>query len=567
MGRSVSLKILELHIAEDIDFILESATDSDLESWDLEDVSEKIDEIDSVMKEFRDVHAQLKNSLGAEYPILYPGYVDKTQKCEAFLRKCKSRCEILRSWVEKASLDDLKVCLKIELSVFRERLATEIGGLDFASADVSELEDGRSRCECLLDDFYQFLARANVAIRNDNDVELQTLFDDTLELLYGRISELSKKVIFVETALVATESCVKSPVKKEPLKPVFEDLFSIVQSRDVKEDNLRNANNLDIPIPGFSDDGIIAEPRLGPAAIPDDQGADMSLLSEQGGSKEGIDDSLQMQESRTGSKLVEIGSCSQVSASDLLPENRRTLKQTEQDDTFHFYRHALHWATCAKLQLKLWLRDQVVERNRFIYFSNEHILSKQITETTLHKTYIFKEMVRPRLSPIQWETLILQISSIFPTGMANQTVGVEILVLLTHNGLLSNSRATTNPFLLSNEQQQFAGSRWDGAVCQVAQRSWEREQKGLERRPTHCVAIDLWPIVSGGINDTFLYFRVFNFSLGVGVLRMARFHARILLPFLLFILFFYCLHFLPFSLQFFCSTFVRQSCCLSSCHS
>ena len=144
MGRSVSLKILELHIAEDIDFILESATDSDLESWDLEDVSEKIDEIDSVMKEFRDVHAQLKNSLGAEYPILYPGYVDKTQKCEAFLRKCKSRCEILRSWVEKASLDDLKVCLKIELSVFRERLATEIGGLDVASADAAVLNANKN---------------------------------------------------------------------------------------------------------------------------------------------------------------------------------------------------------------------------------------------------------------------------------------------------------------------------------------------------------------------------------------------------------------------------------------
>ena len=66
----------------------------------------------------------------------------------------------------------------------------------------------------ICDDFYQFLVRAKSAIQNEVDDELQTLFDE------------------------------KSPVKNEPLKPVAEDLFSIVQSRGGKE-KLRAGSKLE----------------------------------------------------------------------------------------------------------------------------------------------------------------------------------------------------------------------------------------------------------------------------------------------------------------------------------
>ena len=198
-----SLKTLELKTSEDIEAILES--ESDLDRLDLEDLSDKIIEMNSALKDFRHVHAQLKDSDSAGHGTLYPGYKDKIKACNAFIRNCKDRCKKLRSGVDKASLDDLRSSHMIEVSVFRDRVTGEISGLDIASADISELKDGQSRCESLLNDYYQCLGRAKVSLRNDVSADLQRVFDDTLKLISGRISELREKIKSVKIALIKTQ--------------------------------------------------------------------------------------------------------------------------------------------------------------------------------------------------------------------------------------------------------------------------------------------------------------------------------------------------------------------------
>ena len=214
-----SLKTLELQISEDIEAILES--ESELENLDLEDLSDKIIEMNSVLREFRHIHAQLKDTV--DHAKLYPGYKDKTQACNAFIRECKNRCKNLRSCAEIASLDDLRSSLKIEISVFKDRVTGEINGLDIASADISELKDGRFRCESLLNDYYQCLGKIKVSLKNEVGAELQSQLDDTLKLISGRISELREKIKSEKIALVKTESAEKSRLEKASRERLVEE--------------------------------------------------------------------------------------------------------------------------------------------------------------------------------------------------------------------------------------------------------------------------------------------------------------------------------------------------------
>ena len=213
MGDSESLKTLELQISEDVESILES--EPDLLSWDLEDLNDKISEMNSALKEFRHIHAELKNSVDVDHPTLYPKYKDKCLACNTFVKKCKDRCKVLRSDAEKASREDLRSTLIIEVSVLKERITGEIAGLDIESADVSELKDGRIRCESLLSEYYQFLGRAKIALRNIVDAGLQDIFDETLKLISDRISELRTQVKSVETNLAKTESDEKARLASE----------------------------------------------------------------------------------------------------------------------------------------------------------------------------------------------------------------------------------------------------------------------------------------------------------------------------------------------------------------
>ena len=216
-----SLKTLELQTSEDIEAILES--ESELDSLDLEDLSDKIIEMNSALKDFRHVHAQIKDSDSAGHGTLYPGYKDKIKACNAFIRDCKDRCKKLRSGADKASLDDLRSSHMIEVSVFRDRVTGEISGLDIASANISELKDGQSRCESLLNDYYQCLGRAKVSLRNDVSADLQRVFDDTLKLISGRISELREKIKSEKIALIKTESAEISRLEKVSRESLIEE--------------------------------------------------------------------------------------------------------------------------------------------------------------------------------------------------------------------------------------------------------------------------------------------------------------------------------------------------------
>ena len=184
-------KVLELQIFDDIKYIYDSnAVLDDLGT--LEDLTEVLDEISLLNKQYRHVHVELKFLMGDDYADAYKEYDQRLEGMKKFISSVKKRIKTLNSSKVESDKNNLTSALKIEEGIFRERFDKEL--VEFRLDNVVEIRENCSKLEALLQEYYRLFSKAKIGLAGDFEAVFAKTFDDMITLIRDKIDEGKKAV-------------------------------------------------------------------------------------------------------------------------------------------------------------------------------------------------------------------------------------------------------------------------------------------------------------------------------------------------------------------------------------
>ena len=129
-------RVLELKIFDDIMYIYDNNTVlDDLET--VEELTEVLEEISLLNKQYRHVHVELKFLMGDDYADAYKEHDKRLQAMKTFISSVKTRIKTVNSTKVDTEKNNLTSALKIEQGIFHERFEKELA--DFRVDNVFEI--------------------------------------------------------------------------------------------------------------------------------------------------------------------------------------------------------------------------------------------------------------------------------------------------------------------------------------------------------------------------------------------------------------------------------------------
>ena len=203
-------RMLELRIFDDIKNVYDVNVDlEDLET--VEDLSEVLEEISSLCKQYRHVHSDLKYLMGDDYAAAYIEYDKRLEAMRKFISSVKLKIRTVSSTKMDSERDNLVASLKIEEEIFRERLEKELEDCQFDT--VVEIREKCSKLEHLLQDHYRLFSKAKIGLAGDFEGVFNKTFEDMITRVRDKIEEGRKAVTKIELDL--EESAAKAKAQHE----------------------------------------------------------------------------------------------------------------------------------------------------------------------------------------------------------------------------------------------------------------------------------------------------------------------------------------------------------------
>ena len=203
-------KLKELKVRGDIQEIFDTCAGDDLETVD--EITENLEEMNRLGKEYRHIHIELKSLMGDEYASAYANYHDFLDRIRTFIsnEKCKLKKAKLKEKLSETEY--LKSSFKTEELVFRDRISRE---LKVDGEDVSEIKENCSRLDALLGDYYTLLSKAKIIFGDDFEEELKGIFQENIKLVDDKILKGKEKIKKMVSIAEKNDSAEKSRLEQE----------------------------------------------------------------------------------------------------------------------------------------------------------------------------------------------------------------------------------------------------------------------------------------------------------------------------------------------------------------
>ena len=201
-------RVKEMQICDDLD---EAFTLYALKELVTEDeISEGLDHISELFKEYRHIHVDLKELLGDEaYATAYPKD-EVTEKARTYMTEArkqrKLKSEEKQTEVDKQKVKEteekvnkeqeehksVKALFMIEEQAFHQKLDNEIGSLSLIN--IEEIKEHGSRFQSLLDEYFKLLPKAKHIFDDKFDEEFKDGFEKTVAKIRKQIFSCKTKI-------------------------------------------------------------------------------------------------------------------------------------------------------------------------------------------------------------------------------------------------------------------------------------------------------------------------------------------------------------------------------------
>ena len=187
-------KLLELQIFDDIKNIYDTNLLNEMET--VEDLEEVLAEVSLLNKKFRHVHVELKYLMGEQYAESYAdSYDTRLDGMRSYGSAVKQKIKLLNSSKINDEKEKLTSSLKIEEEVFRERVEKELLTFEMDEhSKIDEIKENCSKFEHLLEGYYNLLSKAKIGLGIDFQNTFNSIFDDTITRIRGKIDEGKVKI-------------------------------------------------------------------------------------------------------------------------------------------------------------------------------------------------------------------------------------------------------------------------------------------------------------------------------------------------------------------------------------
>ena len=207
-------KLLELRIFDDIKNVYDSNVDlEELET--VEEITEVLDEILLLNKQYRHVHVDLKYLMGDGYAGVYGEYAQRLEGMRQFISTLKKKIKSVNTAKVNSENDSLVTSLRVEESIFRDRVQKE---LEFELTNIVEIRENCSKLEHFLEDYYRLLSKAKIGLAGDFEKTFGTAFDDMIVLIRDKINQGKEAVTKIQSDLDETAAKAKAEHEQEVQK-------------------------------------------------------------------------------------------------------------------------------------------------------------------------------------------------------------------------------------------------------------------------------------------------------------------------------------------------------------
>ena len=203
-------KLKELKVRGDIQEIFDTCAGDDLETVD--EITENLEEMNRLGKEYRHIHIELKSLMGDEYASAYANYHDFLDRIRTFISNEKCKLKKAKLNEKLSETEYLKSSFKTEELVFRDRILRE---LKVDGEDVSEIKENCSRLDALLRDYYTLLSKAKIIFGDDFEEELKGIFQENIKLVDDKILKGKEKIKKMVSIAEKNDSAEKSRLEQE----------------------------------------------------------------------------------------------------------------------------------------------------------------------------------------------------------------------------------------------------------------------------------------------------------------------------------------------------------------
>ena len=208
-------KLLELRIFDDIKNIYD--TNVNLEELEtVEDLTDVLNEISLLNRQYRHVHVDLKYLMGNDYDDVYGEYTQRLEGMRKFISSLKGRIKTVNSAKVNTEKEDLVASFKIEEGILRERIEKEL--LGFQLTNIGEIRENCSNLNHFLHDYYGLFSKAKIGLAGEFEATFGTIFDDTIVRIREKIDDGKKAVAKIESDLEESTAKMKADHEEEVQK-------------------------------------------------------------------------------------------------------------------------------------------------------------------------------------------------------------------------------------------------------------------------------------------------------------------------------------------------------------
>ena len=165
----------ELQIFNDIQEVYDTNIIGDADSVD--ELTEVLDEISNLSKQYRHVHVELKYLMGERYANEYPNFGTRLEGLRMYITSVKDKIKALRSIEVGSQKKNVVSSLKTEEEVLSQRLDEFLTFEMSEDSKIAEVVENTSQLRQFLDSYYGLLSKAKISLGDD----FQDEFGPTLD--------------------------------------------------------------------------------------------------------------------------------------------------------------------------------------------------------------------------------------------------------------------------------------------------------------------------------------------------------------------------------------------------
>ena len=203
-------KMQELQIFSDIQEVYDTHIVDEIES--VEELSDVLEEITVLGKQYRHIHVELKYLMGEnDYTTSNPYFSLRLDTLRKYVTSVKDKLKQLSSVAINSDKERLCSSLMTEENIFSERLKDFLAFKIDENSNVDEIRDNGFELKQLLETYYGLFSKSKIGLGDDFQKQFGTKFEDT-------IVEIKRKIQEGRAMLETIQSVVEAAAEKDRLE-------------------------------------------------------------------------------------------------------------------------------------------------------------------------------------------------------------------------------------------------------------------------------------------------------------------------------------------------------------